>query len=668
MAKTTLKKVRVTGFQKHYKLLMQELHKSGVLQVIKNENLVNKEKVKTDHYGVFDLSQIQFAIDFLTPYASKKSKLDTLLSGGKIILSEKEASTRRKEFEPKLKEVVERCSYMNERLVRIENELAQKPAKLKLLEALHSFDGIVSKKYDTAQTLTWIGEVDNNNFEGFQEALANESNLIDLKILSKSKASRYVRLTIWEKLKTEVQDIMQKYQFEKIDIISDFPEFEGKDIKEIKREMLKQERILGEERVTLKEESKLLSTHVEDLKIVYDVHTWGKERNDKQDDMYSSEHLFMFDAWVVESKLKELQKWIQNVFVGEVSIDEVALNEGEEAPVKFKNRWGIRFFEPVVEMYGLPKVKELDPTPLIAPFFFVFFGLCLSDVGYGLILFIAAILLLAFGKFSQAAKDSLWLILFCGFSAILGGIVLGGYFGMTAEQFPLMINPETGKFYGQLIDPMVGSGPIIFLSVALALGAIQLLFGLMVAFYQNLKNKNYIAAVADNAGWFFFLLFIILYILAPMVNLDKGIMLKGIMGMAIFLVLTQGRDQKNWLLKPVMGVLSLYDVTAYLSDLLSYSRIMALGLATGVVGFAMNITAGILGGMMPHPVLGVLLSIAVIIMGHSLNFGLSLLGAFIHSGRLQFIEFFGRFYEGGGEKFDPFARQSKYVFVQEPKS
>ena len=130
-------------------------------------------------------------------------------------------------------------------------------------------------------------------------------------------------------------------------------------------------------------------------------------------------------------------------------------------------------------------------------------------------------------------------------------------------------------------------------------------------------------------------------------------------------MITQSRDQKNWLLKPIFGLLGLYNVTGYLSDLLSYSRIMALGLATGVIGYAMNLTAGIFGEMMPHPAIGAVVAVTIILFGHTLNFSLSLLGAFIHSGRLQFIEFFGKFYTSGGHPFTPFRRTNKYLFIKD---
>jgi V/A-type H+-transporting ATPase subunit I len=199
----------------------------------------------------------------------------------------------------------------------------------------------------------------------------------------------------------------------------------------------------------------------------------------------------------------------------------------------------------------------------------------------------------------------------------------------------------------------------------MALGMIQLMTGVFLDFYRQLKNGDYVDAICDPLAWFVMLLTIVLWLVAGFVGfMDQSVFLIAVYVAAGILVMTQGRKQKIWLLKPIIGILGLYNITAYVSDLLSYSRVMALGLATGVIGFAMNLTAGILGGMMPHPALGFVVAAIVIVCGHGLNFALSLLGAFVHSGRLQFIEFFGKFYEGGGRKFKAFERENKYLFFR----
>jgi len=193
-----------------------------------------------------------------------------------------------------------------------------------------------------------------------------------------------------------------------------------------------------------------------------------------------------------------------------------------------------------------------------------------------------------------------------------------------------------------------------------------LLAGILISFGAKLKQKQYVAAFADPGAWFVFLVSIFVLGLADMIGVDKQLATKITGAAALVLVLTQGRDQKNWIMKGLMGVYSIYDgLTAFLSNFLSYARLMALAIATGVVALVMNTIAVMVYDMMPNAFIGIIVAVLIILFGHSLNFVLSLLGAFIHTARLQFIEFFGKFYIGGGAKFKPFTRAKKYLFFRD---
>ena len=666
MAKADLTKVRIVGFRKHYKILMQELHRSGTMEVIENKEFVAASTATKilDHFGVFDLARLDFVINFLGPYADAKSKLDALLSGGKLVLSESQAKTRLKEFGVNAEALITQCETLEERLIKAKNELQKIPVWRKLLSAVGALNSTIESEYDTRNTKTWIGKIGADQKNDFLEMLSSESNLLDVRILGATKKQVYVRITVYHELVEKIEKILDTFTFENLDFTAEFGEFKGTTPPEVDKILEKKYKSCEKEVFYCESDLKNLATHLEDFKILYDYNAWRKTKNDLQQKIFLSEKIFAFEAWVMESTGEELKKWIKNSFVGEVVVEAAEQGEDEVAPILLKNKYGIESMEAITEMYGLPQGKEFDPTPLMAPFFLVFFGLCLSDVGYGSILAIITGILLAFGQFSEPAKKNLRLILYCGIAAVFGGVLLGGYFGMTPDQFSLLQNATTGNFYGQVLTPTEGKGPITFLIIALALGVLQLFFGMLVAFVQQIKNRDYDGAFLDTLAWMFMIGTLIVLGLADKIGVEKVSVQYLAISAAVILVFTQGRDQKNWLLKPVFGVLGLYNITSYLSDILSYSRIMALGLATGVVGFAMNLTAGIFSDMMPHPVLGILVAIVILVLGHSLNFALSLLGAFIHSGRLQFIEFFGKFYEGGGKKFQPFLRQPKYLFLK----
>ncbi len=681
MGKAPLQKIRITGLKSHYKILMQELHRKGVLHIVENEDFISHSTTAPEQYfTVFDLARIDFAIRFLEPYSPKTPFLDRLLTGGKIILTEAEAKQRLKEFAPHSEKIISECERVEYQKGQTEHEKTKIDQMIESIKRLKGMNMPLLPSFHTAHTKTLFALFPRSQQNELIRILAKESRLADVEFLPQSKTTGILRISYHPSVEEKIQAILGSYDKEILDFQKEWSEWQGKTPREILRQLerLKQEK---EDRIqTLTIQQKELARYTDDLKILSDYNEWRKTKHDLQHKILKTKTVFAFEAWIAQSKYDEIQQWIQQAFVQEVSLEKIEPKEGEIEPTLVENKKGIAPFEFITEMFGIPDHQDLDPTPFLAPFFFVFFGLCLSDVGYGSLLAGGALIFLLTAKLSKLAKSGILLLFLCGISAILGGIVLGGYFGMTPEVLPqwlsqILITPEylagdttAMPFKGQLINPMSGSGPIIFLVFTLVLGIFQLLVGLILSFVKNIKNKNYSEAFFDSLPWFFFISSIVFFSASSAIEsigtlkpIAQNMTLIG----AGLLVATQGRHQKNWILKPIYGVLGLYNITGYLSDVLSYSRIMALGLATGVIGFAMNLTAGVLFQMMPHWILGIIVAVIIILFGHSLNFALSLLGAFVHSGRLQFIEFFGKFFDGNGIKFNPFQRQKKYIFFQE---
>jgi V/A-type H+-transporting ATPase subunit I len=670
--KVKLQKIYVAGLKTHYKILMKELHRSGALHIIKNPDFINTETKLENHFGVFDLARIEFAINFLAEYETGKSKLDAVLSGGKLVIPEREAKEKLKKFSLKSESIINECEKSEETLVRSKNELEKIIKKRKILSDFPALDSLISANFSTEKTQTFIGSLDLKKEKECFDLLAKESNLIDLKVLFRGQKRSFIRITVAKEVSKKTNNVLAKNNFEDFDFSVEFSEFFGKTVssslKILEDRELELVQIIEETNKRIPE----LAKNLDNLKILADYNSWQKIKNDLQKDIFCSSKTFAFEAWLPESKFTSLKKWIENSFVGEVAFEKCALRKEEKAPTLMKNPIWVRSFEPIVEMFGMPQKNEVDPTPFVSPFFLIFFGTCLSDVGYGLILVVVSAFFLLFGKMSSMAKDMLRLLFLSGLFAVFGGVLLGSWFGMTPELAPSFLLKTDWvnnalPFQGQVLDPMSGSGPLTFLIIAVTMGAFQLLFGLFVSFVQKMIARDFVSAICDSLGWLFFVAALLFFgvtkgvaSLTHFAPLASNLALGG----CVFLILTGGRDQKNWLMKPLFGLLSLFGVTGYLSDLLSYSRLMALGLATGVVGGAMNLTAGILGSMMPFLILKIIVVTMVLLAGHMLNFALSLLGAFVHSGRLQFIEFFGKFYEGGGTSFVPFLREKKYLFFR----
>lgn len=664
MAKVALQKVRVTGIKSHYKSVMTEFQKSEAIHITEPKK-VNQELVLATN--TVSLARIDFAIRFLLPFQDKSEKVESILSGGKLVVTEEELHKKVEDFAPKLESIVSQCENLEVDLVKNNNRLKELRIQQEYIKCCLPLGAKISDSFDTLHSTTIVGKVVLDSVEHIEAELAGISNLLEVEKLGEGDQVAYLRITSLKSLQKKVLEIARAFGFEVLDLGKEFSGFHGKSLAQIHADLEQERYKINKNLESINKDILDLTRNINELKIISDYSTWENEVDKKRSSLLTTKSIFAFEGWVARTNLSALEKWMKNRFNGEVFIEGIKKEQSDQEPTLLKNAPLFAPFEDVTKMYALPAAKDLDPTAYLAPFFIVFFGLCLSDVGYGIILSVVAAWFLFFGHFEKEIRKSLVLLLMCGVAAICGGVILGGYFGMSVEQAPaFLLSSESGLFKGQLLNPLEGNGPIVFLGIALGMGALQLLIGIALDFFNRIKRNDIIGAFADSGAWFFFLASLLAFAVADFVSVfDKSLLGNlSLLGAGI-LILTQGRDQKNWLLKPLFGLLGLYNITGYLSDLLSYARIMALGLATGVVGFAMNMTAGVLSDMMPHWTLGLVVAIIVIIFGHVLNFSLSLLGAFIHSGRLQFIEFFGKFYEGGGKAFTPFARQKKYVFIKE---
>lgn len=365
----------------------------------------------------------------------------------------------------------------------------------------------------------------------------------------------------------------------------------------------------------------------------------------------ATEQTVIFEGWCRVKDLKRLGK-ITASFAAS-SLQRVEPGEGEEIPVEIDNNKTIQPFESITRLYGMPSPTSVDPTVFLAPFFAIFFGLCLTDAGYGVVL---SIILLWLIRKIQGDKKMLWMFFVCAILSIGGGIITGGWFGDAVQSFI----PQADKLRKSLIlfDPM--EKPMVFFGISLGLGYIQIMFGLFVALFHHLRNKNVTAAICDKLTWLVMLNSLILF------GLSKGSIipeyLSKIFGITAIVpalvILLFSERQGPWAGRIGMGVFNLFCTVFYVGDILSYVRIMALGMVTGGFGMAVNILAKLASGA---PYIGWFLGLLIFVGMHLFNLGISVLGSFVHSMRLQFVEFFPKFFEGGGRQFQPLAKEFKHI-------
>lgn len=334
----------------------------------------------------------------------------------------------------------------------------------------------------------------------------------------------------------------------------------------------------------------------------------------------------------------------------------------EDAPVKLQNNAFTAPAAPITEMYAMPSKQDIDPTPLMSFFYYLFFGLMLSDAGYGLLMILGCLWILKKYEPEGKMRRNMQLFLYCGISTCFWGVMFGSYFG---NAIPVLSSALFGKeivIPPVLFDPMAGSAAVSLLIMSLAFGLCQILAGLGADVYKTWRNGDKWEALLGSGAWIVILSGIALVaggMVGPPVLQKIGI------AVALFgvVLLFANGIRKKGLAGIFSGFGSLYGITSYVSDLMSFSRLMALGLTTAAMSQVFN-QLSMLGG---RSIVGTLLMFVVFIAGHLINFGLNALGAYVHTLRLQYVELFSKFYEGGGKPFTAFSSKSKYTKIREEK-
>ena len=329
--------------------------------------------------------------------------------------------------------------------------------------------------------------------------------------------------------------------------------------------------------------------------------------------------------------------------------------------------------EGVIESYSVPSKGEIDPSMIVALFYYVQFGLMLSDAAYGLIMVAGTAYCLAkFKNMEAGMKKFMKMFMYCGISTTFWGFMFGSFFGDAVNVIATtFFNRPDIRLAPLWFEPV--SLPMKLLVFAFGLGILHLFIGLGIKFYSCVKNGSLADGIYDAIFWYMLVGGGIVYLLTmPMFTEMLGLTftLPAVAGTVaayaaaigfVGIVLTSGRESKNWVKRILKGLYGAYGVSSYLSDILSYSRLLALGLATSVISTVFNKMGSMMGASIP----GAIIFILVFVIGHSLNLAINALGAYVHTNRLQYVEFFGKFYEGGGRKFEPFAVHTKYYKIKE---
>ncbi len=381
------------------------------------------------------------------------------------------------------------------------------------------------------------------------------------------------------------------------------------------------------------------------------------QREEAKASLAHTQQVIALEGWVDEARRSELETAALQLG-DDTSLSFSAPVEGDEPPTLLANRRAVRPVEALVSLFGFPHSHETDPTPVMAPFFIFFFGLCIGDVGYGAVLSLLSWLMIKKMDVSDNVKRFFRLFMYCGFGSILAGILTRGYFGINAEHLPGWM-----KFTGSF-DTL--NAPISIMVFCAALGLLHIWIGVFIEMWDNARNNSWWDGLCEQGTtllfWSSLPVLVIGY--AAKVGLLKSVGWYIFIAGAAGIVFLSNKSARTWAGKFFGGLFNFYgSIGGTIGDVASYMRLYALGLATVLIAEVVNR----MGVMMFQsiPVLGILLMLLIFLVGHSFNFVINLLGAFVHPLRLQYVEFFGKFYEDGGTAFRPLGITCKRTVIEQ---
>lgn len=488
------------------------------------------------------------------------------------------------------------------------------------------------------------------NIPAFETALYADSEAVQLFVVSSDRDQHYIAILYHKSAEENVNNILRSFGFSR----SYFDGYSGT-AAEIISQISSELRICKNNVLETIDKIKAFESGRESLRLCIDRVSIELAKETAKLDIVSTEKAFVLEGWVevpmVDKTIDVLRAFCCAYELSDPTEDEIA-----QVPIKLKNGPLSAPLITVTEMYALPSYDGIDPNPLIMPFFTMFFGIMYADLGYGIILMLMSAIVTFKFKPEGTIANLFKIIGECGIWSAIVGLLTGAFFGNAIPTVAGMFGKEITSLPGifnflihPLIDPM--SDPLTVLIIAAGIGVFHIVFGMGVKAYMLIRDGHFWDAVFDVGSWW-------LLFAGIGVGAVAGNWYVAIAGVAA-LVLTQGRAKKGIFAKLIGGIASLYDITSYFGDVLSYSRLMTLLLAGGVIATIVNMLGSMTGNIFVFAI--------VFIIGHIFNMGLNIIGTYVHSARLQYLEFFGKFYKEGGKAFTPLKIKTNYVSLKEEK-
>ncbi len=654
MAVSRMKKIQLLVHKGTGADVVAALREEGVLHV--TEPAAELE-LATTHEGLKDrerehagrITKLEYMKNLLRPYYTPSKKGLDKMFNPHIELTPDDLGRAVAEFD--VDAWYQKCVDLEGRMRSTEAEIGRKESLAAELSHWEGLSGSVEDVRDTKIVRAMLATLEAREYDEFASEFVEAVPESEVTEISRSGSTVYITVLYMIENEIAAAPVLKRHNVRAADLSG----ATGAPADAAQR--LREEAEAGSSSIEeMKKEAEVLAESYEQVLVVLDEASETLARESVAESFGATESTYLIEGWMrtrdqerVEERLAEISP--------ELHLTARDPEDGEKVPIDFTNRSLVAPFEFVTTLYGRPIYSEYDPTPLLAPFFIVFFGLCVSDGGYGLTL--AALTFFFMRKMQPGGGRQLMKLLFMGgISTAIVGAITGGWFGIEETLLPEFIRGAI------VLNPL--KDPMKMLNVVFIIGIVQIFTGLIIKMVADFKDGRWVDGILDQLLWVVFLTLLVPlgygFILGgdvpPAVN---AFATKGAMIVGALVVLTGGRKTKNPIMKLLGGVLKLYDIVGYFGDVLSYARLLALGLATGAIAMAIN---GVAQMALEIPIAGPVMFVFILIGGHIFNIAVNCLGGFVHAARLQYLEYFAKFFTGGGQAFEPFRSSKKYSVVK----
>lgn len=669
MAMLQMQRIYIYALKKDRKAILEKLQRHGVIEVndmIPADDIFTKADV-SNAKASFEKNIIlaKEAVDIIEAYVKESKSLFASLQGKKA-LSIDEYEAFRAKYAQTLDKAYKASAYAK-KIAELKAEILRLKAQSEILLPWTALD-IPLGFSGTKSTKGYIGCLPKQwSLEALYAELAQYMP-VNIDIISSSKEQTCIFVLCHKTNAEGVYETLRRLDFSHAGVSTD--KAPAEQLNDIMKELDEKQAEIEEAQKVITE----LAEYKEDLLLMQDYERARADKYEVIGQLAQSKNVFILTGYIPQKDIEKLESDLVKNY--QIAIEYENPSDNENVPILLRNNWFAKPLEGVLEGFSLPGKGEVDPTMAMALFYYMLFGIMLSDAGYGLILTLACgFALLKFRKTMEPTlKNSITMFFYCGISTVFWGLMFGSFFGdiidvVASVYFGVTDLPVLKPLWFMPMDK-----PMAMLTFSMALGLVHLMFGLTMKVIQLVRIKDYISIIYDALSWFCLVisctvLLLSMDMIASSFNLDITIpplVVKAFTFIAlisvVIIVATNGRESRNPFKRFLKGLYALYGITGYLSDVLSYSRLLALGLATGVICNVVNKMASMAGGT---GIVGTVIFVVILLVGHALNIAINVLGAYVHTIRLSYVEFFGKFYEGGGRSFKPFNMNTKYYNVKE---